>query len=141
MNYLLFGFLLALAAIGFLFEQNDALKANIETWEVRHSELELKYNTSEENNRKLVEAEQTRIAEREELLVKQNELKIVAENRQQTIRRLRDEIAEIKIWSDQPLPAGIIRLYDHSNFRTSTDYLEHMRSSTTLSLDGRSPSN
>ncbi|WP_200882996.1 hypothetical protein, partial [Cellvibrio mixtus] len=99
MNYLLIGFLFSLAAIGYQWQHNQTLEAKITTWETNYNSLNEKYTASEDNNRKLQEAEQARAEAKEALIEKQNDLQINAETRQDTIVRSHHEIVEIKDWA------------------------------------------
>lgn len=138
MNYLLIGFLFALAAIGYQYQHTQTLEEKITAWETSYNLLNEKYTASEENNRKLQEAEQARAEAKEALIEKQNDLQINAETRQETIVRSHHEIVEIKDWASQPLPAHVVSLYNRPTFRSSTDYLEYLRNSNRLP-PGRNP--
>lgn len=138
MNYLLTGFLFALAAIGYQWQHSQTLEAEINTWETSYQSLNEKYATSEENNRKLQEAEQARVTAKETLFKKQNDLQINAEKRQETIVRSHHDVVEIKNWAELPLPAHVASLYDRPTFRSSTDYLEYLRNTNRVP-PGRNP--
>jgi LysB family phage lysis regulatory protein len=139
MNYLLIGFLFALAAIGYQYQQNQLLESRLTTNKNSYTELKAKYTTSEENNRKLQEAEQARVTAKKALIEKQNDLQINAETRQETIVRSHHEVIEIKDWADQPLPAHVASLYDRPTFRSSADYLEYLRNANRLPPGGNPP--
>lgn len=138
MNYLLIGFLFALAALGYQYQRTQTLEAKITKWEASYNALNEKYATSEKNNRKLQEAELERITAKEALIEQQNNLQTNAETRQDTIARSHHEVVEIKDWANQPLPANVVSLYSRPTFRSSTDYLEYLRNTNRLP-PGRNP--
>lgn len=138
MNYSLIALFVLLATIGFQYQQNQTLEAQLTTKENSYQELQGKFNASEENNRKLQEAEQARTAAKEALIEKQNDLQVNAETRQDTIVRSHHEITEIKNWANQPLPDDVASMYNRPTFRSSTDYLEYLRNTNRVPT-GRNP--
>jgi len=61
-----------------------------------------------------------------DLLSAQSNVSSVLSARQQEIRRLQNDVAEIRTWADQPLPADIVRMRQRPAARGAGDYGKSM---------------
>ena len=68
-----------------------------------------------------------------------DQLATTAATREQTIKRLKRENAELKEWADRPLPDAVVRLLQRPALTGAADYQDHLYSPGALPTAGSQP--
>lgn len=138
MNYLRIGAaVLALSAVVFAWGQyrqiglqEELIKNQAEVIETAIQNMEVVKNMVEESRYQM-----------SELLMAQGQVQSSLSARQQELRRLQNDVQEIRIWADQSLPADIVRLRQRSTARGAADYGQSVPASGAVRDAGGKPAN